>query len=274
MKRDLASTMKRRLGKDYKRVIDHETWQRPVLTKEQLEYAAADVQWLHPIKEEQVKQAGRRGLDTALVNEQRLTLLVVRMCKNGMPLRRDILDQKRTLLIEQAQEAMAYIGAKLGPKFNPNSPKQVVKAVREITGIDIPDAKAETIAPMGLELTDNIMIVKRAKKRADFYDPDWYAKHVTDGVVRASYWQTGTDTVRFSSSQPNLQQIPKNMRDVFGHQEGLAVVSADYAQIELRVMADVANDKELKDALESEDFHSYMATIMFDTDEPTPKQRH
>jgi DNA polymerase-1 len=90
------------------------------------------------------------------------------------------------------------------------------------------------------------------------------------GRVHTSYNQTVTATGRLSSSNPNLQNIPvrtvegKRIRQAFIAPEGWEIVSADYSQIELRVLAHLSEDETLIDAFKSgEDIHSTAASDIF-----------
>lgn len=92
-----------------------------------------------------------------------------------------------------------------------------------------------------------------------------------DGRIRTTFNQTGTATGRLSSSNPNLQNIPargdlgRRMRACFTAQPGTALVSADYSQIELRVLACVSGDPELLAAFhDNADIHSRTAGLLYD----------
>ena len=92
-----------------------------------------------------------------------------------------------------------------------------------------------------------------------------------DGRLHASFHQTGTATGRLSSSEPNLQNIPirsemgKEIRKAFQSQsEDYVILAADYSQIELRVLASLAQDPNLSDAFRSDkDIHTATASAIF-----------
>ena len=100
--------------------------------------------------------------------------------------------------------------------------------------------------------------------------------------IHSSFHQTVTATGRISSTDPNLQNIPtrnelgKNLRKVFKPKEGKIFIDADYSQIELRVLAHIANDEQMIDAfINDEDIHSQVAAKVFDIpmEEVTKEQR-
>lgn len=103
-----------------------------------------------------------------------------------------------------------------------------------------------------------------------------------DGRIRTTFNQTGTATGRLSSSNPNLQNIPvrgplgQRMRACFTAESGMALVSADYSQIELRVLACMSNDQALLAAFrEGADIHARTAGLLYETpaDKISPEQR-
>jgi len=90
------------------------------------------------------------------------------------------------------------------------------------------------------------------------------------GRIHTSYNQAVTSTGRLSSSDPNLQNIPirtelgRNIRKAFIAPSGHVILSADYSQVELRIMAHMSGDRVLQEAfLENEDVHAKTASILF-----------
>ena len=91
-----------------------------------------------------------------------------------------------------------------------------------------------------------------------------------DGRIHSSFNQTETRTGRISSTEPNLQNIPvrtelgRELRRFFIAKDGCVLVDADYSQIELRVLAHIANDKAMIEAFKNnEDIHSITASQVF-----------
>ena len=122
---------------------------------------------------------------------------------------------------------------------------------------------------------------KLEKLRSTYLEPLPRLADAT-GRIHTTFNQTATATGRLSSSNPNLQNIPvrgpagKRMRGCFIAAPGMSVISADYSQIELRVLAHLSGDPTLLDAFRNnEDIHSRTAGLLFDVPlaEVTPDQR-
>lgn len=95
--------------------------------------------------------------------------------------------------------------------------------------------------------------------------------------VHTTYVQTGAATGRLSSRDPNLQNVPPEVRQVFVASKGFTLVSFDYSQIELRILASVADDKKMLDGFKKDiDIHSLTASQVFNVDigHVTKEQRH
>ena len=101
-----------------------------------------------------------------------------------------------------------------------------------------------------------------------------------DGKIHTIYQQTVAQTGRLSSIEPNLQNIPirseegKELRKIFVPKKGHTLLSYDYSQIELRVLAQMGNCHSLKDAfLRNEDIHTHTARLIFQTEQIHEAQR-
>lgn len=113
--------------------------------------------------------------------------------------------------------------------------------------------------------TINTMLrLREAHKRLGMYNTDWLRQHVIAGRIHAKFWQTGTDTIRYSSSEPNLQAWPVDFREVIGHLEGYSIVSADYSQLEVVVSAWLSQDHTLLRMIENGgDIHRLVGSQIF-----------
>lgn len=122
------------------------------------------------------------------------------------------------------------------------------------------------------EIIPNIVEYRElAKLKSTYVDALPELVNPKTGRVHTSYNQTGTSTGRFSSSNPNLQNIPictelgREVRRAFIAPEGYRLLSVDYSQIELRVMAHISEDETLIAAFEAgQDIHRATAAAVFD----------
>ena len=167
-----------------------------------------------------------------------------------------------------------------GEKFNINSPKQLQAILFEKLGLPrgrktkegySTDVDVLTSLAQNHELPAEILAYRgMAKLKSTYIDALPELVHPRTGRVHTSYNQTVTATGRLSSSNPNLQNIPirtlegKRIRQAFIAPPGWEIVSADYSQIELRVLAHLSGDEALLDAFAAgEDIHSRTASDVF-----------
>ena len=184
----------------------------------------------------------------------------------------------------EIQQWMSLSEAKIyhlaGEKFNVNSPKQLQailfdkmqlpKGKKTKDGYST-DVEVLSYLAMTHELPAEILAYRgMAKLKSTYIDALPLMVNPETGRVHTSYNQTVTATGRLSSSNPNLQNIPirtlegKRIRQAFIAPEGWDIVSADYSQIELRVLAHLSQDRSLIEAFASgEDIHSRTASDIF-----------
>ncbi len=180
-----------------------------------------------------------------------------------------------------------------GKEFNINSPIQLREILFEKLEISTEDIKKGktglSTAATELEklrgkhkIIDLILEYRELTKIKSTY-LDALPKLVSrfDGRVHTSYNQTVTATGRLSSSDPNLQNIPirtdlgSEIRKAFIAEKGKKLLVFDYSQIELRVVASVANDKKMLNAFNNKrDIHSETAMAIFDLPEDELKSEH
>ncbi|GHU82074.1 DNA polymerase [Clostridia bacterium] len=177
------------------------------------------------------------------------------------------------------KEIETEIYSAVGYEFNINSPKQLGVALFEKLGLP-PMKKTKSGYSTGAEVLEKLkgshpsitMILeyrKLAKLKSTYCDG--LLKVIeADGRIRTSFNQTETRTGRISSTEPNLQNIPvrtqlgKELRRFFIARDGYVLVDADYSQIELRVLAHIANDKAMLQAFkDNDDIHAITASQVF-----------
>jgi DNA polymerase I len=176
----------------------------------------------------------------------------------------------------------AHIHELAGERFNIGSPKQLGDILfgkmglpggrKTATGAWSTDSDAlEDLAAQGIELARRVVDWRQlAKLRSTYTDALPTYINPTTGRVHTSYAMASTSTGRLSSSEPNLQNIPirteegRRIRTAFIAPPGRKLISADYSQIELRVLAHVADIPQLKKAFaEGLDIHAMTASEMF-----------
>lgn len=170
-----------------------------------------------------------------------------------------------------------------GQTFNIMSPKQLGEMLFDTMGLPYPAKKKSNdnystdidvlkqLSYQGFEIADKVLKYREIAKLKSTYT-DALPKQILsrDGRVHTNYFQCGTSTGRLSSNDPNLQNIPirtelgKDIRKTFISSNGYKILAADYSQIELRIMADVANVKNLKQAfIDNVDIHTRTASQVF-----------
>lgn len=169
-----------------------------------------------------------------------------------------------------------------GEEFNILSPKQLGEILFEKMGIPYPEKKKTTtystdveilkqLSYQGYEIATKLLKYREfAKLKSTYTDALQKQVNKNDNRVHTNYFQCGTSTGRLSSNNPNLQNIPirsdvgKDIRSAFIARDGYKLLAADYSQVELRLMAEVADVKNLKQAfLDNVDIHTRTASQVF-----------
>ena len=260
-------------------------------------YAAADaaMTWrlIEPLQGE-LKEAGLNPLYSSL--ELPLIPIIGSMQAKGVTLDVDFLRdmsvnlQERISLLEDEIFELGGIG-----KFNINSPKQLNTVLFEVLGLPVEGLKKtklgySTDATTLDALRDahpivNIIVNFRelSKLKSTYVDALPELVNARTGRLHTSYNQTGSATGRFSSSNPNLQNIPirtevgREVRRAFVAPPGYVLLAVDYSQIELRVMAHISEDETLIDAFDRGlDIHQATAATVngIDPTDVTYEQRN
>jgi DNA polymerase-1 len=200
----------------------------------------------------------------------------------GISVNKDKLHDLSTSFENQLQQIEQQIYEAAGETFNINSTQQlgkilfeklmlpVQKKTKKKTGYST-DVEVLTILAKHHKLPELILRNRTlAKLKSTYADALLDLIHPETNRIHTSYNQTVTATGRLSSSDPNLQNIPirtdegKEIRKAFVPQTGWQMISADYSQIELRILAHYSNDEILIKAFEEgEDIHTRTATEVF-----------
>ena len=205
----------------------------------------------------------------------------------GFPIDVKVLDEFGDEYKKKAKELEEEIYALAGEKFNIASPKQIGEILFNKLGLSS-NKKQSTSVDFLKEIQDEHPIVSKILEYRKYFKLiTTYVEGLKnnvypDGKIHAKFNQALTTTGRLSSSDPNLQNISvrdeegKLIRKAFYYQdENYEILSLDYSQIELRVLAALSNCQALKDIfLSHEDIHSATAKKIFNLQgEPTPLQR-
>jgi len=169
-----------------------------------------------------------------------------------------------------------------GSEFNVNSPAQLAAILFDKLNLHLPSRRGRgkvrsTAAEILEELSEQHELPRKvieyreiAKLKSTYVDALPKLIHPDTGRLHTSFSQTGTATGRLSSSDPNLQNIPirselgREIRAAFVAEAGKVLLSADYSQIELRIMAHFSEDPVLVEAFRSgEDIHARTAREVF-----------
>lgn len=252
--------------------------------------ACAEALWqLKPVLEEELKKNGM----TELYSKMELPLcdVLYRMEQRGIAIDRNQLEQFGQTLSQRIADCEGLIYSFSGEVFNINSPKQLGELLFEKLGLP-PVKKTKTGYATNADVLEKlkgkhpiipaIMDYRMLTKLKSTYADGLMKEIREDGRIHTTFQNLVTATGRLSSTEPNLQNIPvrtdlgAEIRKMFVPRAGCVLVDADYSQIELRVLAHIADDKTMQRAFcAGEDIHTATAAQVFgvDKDSVTPLQR-
>lgn len=188
---------------------------------------------------------------------------------DGIKLNLDTAKEVGVKILKQREDALANVYKELGSDINLRSPKQVSHALFEV--LELPDLQKgstkssvlEELAEMGYDVCQNLIDYKKMDKLyGSFIEPA--ANFISeDGKVHCRFNQLGTRTGRFSSADPNMQQIPARygiIRTMFEADYGEVLIGADFSQIEPRLTAHTCQDPQMIQAyMDDKDLYSTLA---------------
>jgi DNA polymerase-1 len=257
------------------------------------DYAGADADMALRLHQKLDPQLTGRGVER-LYREIELPLIPVlaRMELTGMLIDPPFLQQMATQLDEQLNALSSAIYASVGHEFNLNSPKQLGEVLfnelklpsgrKTKTGYSVDAAIVEGLRGMH-EMVDLLLEYRQLSKlKSTYVDGLLELVNPADQRVHTSFNQTIAATGRLSSSNPNLQNIPirtevgRRIRRAFLADPGMYLLTADYSQIELRILAHITHEPALVAAFQAdEDIHAATAAQLFKVPlaEVRPEQR-
>ena len=316
---NLAAIASRELGVEVDKTLQSQNWMEAELSEADMRYAMGDVQLTWEAYHRMAPKISEQGLDTVYEIERKALLPTVEMEATGLRMDRDIIDEQVKDLMEERDSSLAAfiemldtelpedaklprledgsinlnkktsgsvrLGTKVFAGFNPGSSQQLLKNLKLI-GI-------EPVDPTGKPSVDkkymrvwghspvvqNYLAWKRCDKHLQMCQTLIKHQDPETRRIHARFNQTGTFTGRYSSSSPNLQNIPRGlMRYAFRVTEGRALVDLDYGGMELRAACSdrIADEPAMRGVFNmGGDVHRATAAKMFSVseDEVTDEQR-
>jgi DNA polymerase-1 len=228
-------------------------------------------------------------LNSLRIIEEPISCILARMENRGIKIDKDRLLELKGEVDSKIEDLEAGIYKSVGHEFNINSPKQLSDIL--FNELQLPKSrklstKESVLRDMkGMHPMIEMLLGYRevSKISSTYVEPLLNISNESeDSVVRTDFKQTGTSSGRFSSVNPNMQNIPisgdwaKKVRRCFVARKDYDLIAIDYSQMELRIMADISKDKTLsKDFVEGKDIHTATAARILDKklDAVTPKER-
>ncbi|NJD03824.1 MAG: hypothetical protein FIA99_14770 [Ruminiclostridium sp.] len=252
------------------------------LTKDQINYAALDVAVLPHIYKQQQVQLKELGLEKVFEIEMGCILATVWLELSGLPL--DMEGLKKVQLetkkrIEEAELNVKTILKESGyknldlsglPVVSIDSPKQLLEALHGI-GFKVDSTGDEVISSLDHPIGKAIKEYRKQQKLLTSFILK-YPEHLhkITGRIQPDFNQYGTNTGRFTSSKPNMQQVPhdKSIRALFKANPGNKIITADYSQIELRIIAEVSQEPRFLEIYNNnKDLHRLTASLILNKPE-------
>ncbi len=218
--------------------------------------------------------------------EKPLIPIIEEMSRVGIKIDKDYYEKLADNMSKELSVIESKIKSFSKEDFNLNSPKQLSKLIFDELGLK-PKGKRKasgaytTNADVLEGLVDEheiirlILSYREVQKLLSTYVTPFLEHSKADGRIHATFLQHGTSTGRFSSTNPNVQNIPNSTGDKFSGDdirrgivadEGKVFISSDYSQIELRMLAILSGEEKLLESFKNgDDIHSAVASFMFDT---------
>lgn len=238
---------------------------------------------LSQVKEDVLKKIIDNELEYLMFVEMNLSIVLSKMEYNGVKIDVNRLDAIGMDLSNKAKEVETKVYEKAGETFNLNSPKQLGEILFD--KLEIPYVKGKKKGPKGYstsadileklskdyDIVSDILEYRALSKLISTY-VNGLKEVIKDGYIHPLYKQTLTNTGRLSSIEPNIQNMPirtelgQVIREVFVSRfDNGSILSADYSQIELRILASMSKDTKMIEAFKSHvDFHTQTASQIYD----------
>lgn len=272
------------LGKVMDKSLQMSNWAKAILSKEQLEYAALDVKMVKDLFSIMLEKLNSNAYQEEILLKTRTFKVfglknpvaiiemafvqeVAKLELNGIGVDENkveelIKEYRRSLQKKVMDFMVAY-------RVDPMSPKQLGEFLTKNLGLDLPKTEKGNISTDDKVLSSftyhpvvqKLLEIRSIKKLLDKLEE--IKSSIKNGSVYPEFKQIGAITGRMSSLNPNVQNIPRELRSVFKAREGKLFVISDFSQIELRIASEyVGDEKMIKAFKEGRDLHRYTASIL------------
>ncbi len=271
------------LGQVLDKGLQASNWGQPFLGKEQLEYAALDVKvvrdlfyiFLKRLNEtthrEDILLKTRTSKVFGLFNpvaivEMAFVQETAKLELNGIPIDREELEKKlkeqERLLQKKVMDFMMRY------RIDPMSPKQVGELLTKRFNLDLPKTEKGNLSTDDKVLSEyashpvvsELLNIRGMKKLIEKLQE--IKERIRGNRVYPEFKQIGAITGRMASMNPNVQNIPRNLRSIFKAEEGNVFVIADFSQIELRIASEYVGEEKMIHAFrQGKDLHRYTASV-------------
>lgn len=263
-------------------------------TKRHFNYAALDTLVLFPIFKKQFRELKKENLTKIARLEFECVPVVAEMELKGSLIDVKKWKENTDVLIKRRDSIAGKIQDEIRPLYknqqtdlfgnktdvvNLNSQPQLMNLLNDKLGLDVPSTGEAILKTIDHPICKMLLEYRGLEKLISAFGENLLSKiHPITGRLHPDYMQIGADTGRFACSNPNLQQIPQDsaFRECFIAKKGYKLVTSDYSQMELRILAEASGDESfIKAFKQGKDFHSLTASQMMGLsfDKISKKQR-
>ena len=249
----LDAVVKRTFGYDLYRNLDKKKmqktdWAQSELTEEQVKYASLDVEVLPTI----FSRFARFTDDPIYKFDKRSIIAGLRVQTHGLPVLHDEVKEEAHTVQDELQRVLALL------PFNPNSSKQVT------SHFGIPSSGDRVMAGIEADGDPMAKLVRTARGQAKYHN---FLSKLVENVRYRGTLQPAARSGRFTSSKENIQNLPRDTKKFIGVDQGSVIISADFAQLELRTIAAITGDETMVELFRNgEDLHNFAAKELFGAD--------
>jgi DNA polymerase-1 len=265
----LARAAEREIGRAMSKDLQRSCWSCS-LSQDQLDYAAEDAAVLLPLFHDLTAKIKAAALQRVAEIERRCLPAMAWLARSGVAVDRAAWEELATQA-EQEVEALAQQLDDIAPArdgylsragaWNWSSVEQTKEAF-SLLGIPLDKTDDDALAAVDHPLAELLRKHRAASKLVGTYGRDWLSHVADDGRVYGGWRQIGSDAGRMSCREPNLQQLPrdKSYRRCIVAPPGRVLGKADYSQLQLRIAARIANDRNMQEAYaRGDDLHTVTA---------------